>query len=225
MENIKIKELIEFNRKSAGNKKNFALRLRTRIKKEKSNSGGGHYWISSLSTIRNVFKTRNIELLNEKISILNDIISASDSDKKKIRFQRNLDVLLNFTDFDFDEITPSFELTFQTKIKSHSVIRINRLPILINPDFVVSFNNGDRNEIGAIWFVTFITGYKYWELGLFVEAMNKYLHKHYSEEFFINKSYCIAVDINTGRNISFQDVENGKAPYLLEQTITDINQM
>lgn len=42
------------------------------LKKEKkpNSESGGDYWITSLSAISNVFKTENVELLNEKISSL-----------------------------------------------------------------------------------------------------------------------------------------------------------
>lgn len=225
MEKIRIKELVDFRRKSERSKITFVNNLKLNKKSENDSSSGGDYWISSLSAIENSFKYNNKEFLGEKIDALNEKISAN-KDKRIInQFQRNVDILSSFGDFDFQEIKPNAELTFLKKPNDRSIIDINGLPIQAKPAHVFTFSINKSQEIGAVWFIAQLGGFDKGELGMFVDILYRYLDKHFSKDFYVNTSYCIAVDANKAQYVSYKDIEEGRIPKLLDQTINDLKKI
>lgn len=225
MKKIRIKELIKFRRKSERAKITLVNKLKLNQTLENDSSSGGDYWISCLSAIANTFKHDNVELLNEKIDLLIEKIKVTQDKRIKDEFQRNIDVLYNFGDFDFQELKPNAKLTYLKKPTHKSIFEIKGLPIQAKPDHVFTFSINNSEEIGAVWFIAQLDGFDRDELGMFVDILYRYLDKHYAEDFFVNTSYCIAVDVNKAQSVSYKDIEEGKIPRLLDQTVNDIKKL
>lgn len=225
MEKVTITELVDFRRKSERSKKTFANNLRLRQKSDNDDSEGGNYWISCLSAISNVFRYNNIDLLDEKIELLSEKIEVTEIKRIKSQFQRNIDILNNFEDFDFQDIKPNSDLTFLKKPTSKSIIDIKGFPVLVSPNHVFSFSINNSEEIGAVWFVAKLDGYNKSELGMFADILYRYLDKHFSNDFFVNTSFCIAVDVFNGQKVIYEDIEKGEIPILIEKTIDEINRL
>ncbi|MBB6328876.1 anti-sigma28 factor (negative regulator of flagellin synthesis) [Algoriphagus iocasae] len=224
MKKITIKNLIEFRRKSDRSKLTFLNNLR-KEKAKKGDDSGGDYWVSCNSAVLNSFKTGRKELLQVKIEELKEMILSTSYDNTKKRFQRNIDVLVGFQDFDLDAIKPKGPLEFLHQKKVNSILTIGGLPIEAKPNHVFSFTDGISEEIGAVWFVTKLNGYDRNELGMFAETIFRYLKQHYSQDFFINKDYCVVVDVITGRVVKYSEMESGIVSALLDDTIAQLGKL
>jgi hypothetical protein len=221
MKRITIKKLIEFRSKNDKTKKTFVANLK-RNKKAEDSSGGGDYWISCLSAIGNVFKYNDDNYSAEKIDLLKQKIELSDNKGTKTQFQRNIDILIGFEDFELKDIRPNAELVFLKKPKDKSIINIKGLPIQARPHHVFSFSENGSDEIGAVWFVSKLDGYKKSELGMFTEILYMYLEKHYSKEYFVNPEFCMTIDVVKGLQVNYKDLTSGKIPTLLDSTIDEL---
>ncbi|MCF8332262.1 MAG: hypothetical protein K9H84_07405 [Bacteroidales bacterium] len=226
MENIRIKELIEFRSKSDRAKRNFAHRLKQEpITEIKSPGSGGNYWVSCLSAINNAFKHNEMAFINEKIQEIDDKIKRYDRKSTKEQFQRNIDILENFIDFSIEEIRPDAELKFHTKPKEKSIIHFKNLFLKAQPDHVFSFSRNKSDEIGAVWFIAQLDGYTKSELGMFTEILYRYLKEHYEDDFYINSTYCVAIDVFNNQMVRYEDINQGKVSLILEQTIDEITKL
>jgi len=221
MEKVTVKNLIEFRGKNDLTKITFVNNLKK--EKQKSDDGsGGDYWISCLSAIRKIFRFDNKDFLDEKIDYLFNKIKVTEIKRIKDQFQRNIDILNNFKDFDFQHLKPNVDLNFLHQPKINSLIDIKGLPIESKPCYVYTFSKKSSEEIGGIWFVAKLRGFKKSELGMFVDILHRYLDKHYSKDFYINSDYCIAVDLFNGQEVNYSDIESGNIPILIDSTIEDI---
>jgi len=224
MEKVTIKKLIEFRKKNDQTKITFVNNLK-KEKKKSDDPSGGDYWISCLSAIRNTFKLNDIDLLDEKIELLTKKIKVSEIKRIKDQFQRNIDIIESFKDFDFEHLKPKVNLTYLKQPKFKSILDIKGLPIEAKPCHVFSFSENNSEEIGGIWFITKLNGYKKSELGMFSDILYRYLNKHYSKDFYVNPSYCVAVDLYNGIEVNYTEIQNGKIPILIDSTIEDIKKV
>jgi hypothetical protein len=224
MEKVTVKSLIKFRNKSERTRITFVNNLKK--EKEKSdNSSGGDYWISCLSVIKNTFKYSNIDLLDKKIELLENKIKASEIKRIKNQFQRNIDIINNFKDFDFEHLKPDGNLTFLKQIKSQFILEIKGYPIESKPCHIFTFSENNSEEIGGIWFIAQLKGFKKSELGMFTDILYRYLEKHYSKKFYVNPKYCIAVDLYNAQEVNYEKIKNGEVPVLIEQTLDEINKI
>lgn len=224
MEKITVKKLIEFRGKNDKTK----ITLVKNLNKEKAKSAdgsGGDYWISCLIVIRNAFKYANANLLDEKIELLENKIRVEEDKKIKDQFQRNLDIVNNFKDYDFQHLKPIGNLTFLPQPKDHSIINIKGFPVEAKPCHIFTFSNKKSEEIAGVWFVAQIDGFKKSELGMFAEMIYRYLDKHHSKDFYVNPDYCIAVDLYNGQEVSYSEIQNGKVPTLIDSTLDDLKEV
>ena len=229
MEKITIKELIEFRGRPSGKlKNNFAFKLKTRKPKEKledAKDSGGNYWAISTSSIYNTFKSGKDEYYDLKID---DVIlrqATTSSDKDKVMYQRNLDILNNFKEFDLHHLRPLDIANFETVHKEQKIILINNLPIYINPSFVFCFERNGKKEIGAVALIPQLGGYQKSQLGMFCEMLYKFLHKHYSNEYQIAEDFCIAIDTYNAQKVIYVELLTGKIPRLVDITIDEIKSL
>jgi len=223
MEKITIKNLIKFRGKNDQTKITFVSNLK-KDKIKSAGDSGGDYWISCLSAIRNAYKYDNVNLLDEKIHLLQDKISDEEDTKNKKQFQKNLDIVNNFKDYDFQHLKPNGDLNFLTQPKDRSILNIKGFPIEAKPCHIFTFSNNNSEEIAGIWFVAQIDGFKKSELGMFTDMIYRYLDKHYSKDFYVNPDYCIAVDLYNGHEVSYSEIKNGKVPILIDSTLDDLNE-
>lgn len=224
MEKITVKKLIEFRSKNERTRITFVNNL----KKEKNISdkeSGGDYWISCLSAIRNTYKYDKVNLIDEKIISLIDMITVTERKQTKDRFQCNIEILNNLKDYDFGNLKPNFDLTFLTQPKHQTILDIKDLPIEAKPCHIFTFSNNNSEEIGGIWFIAQMKGFKKSELGMFADILYRYLNKHYSNNFYVNPDYCTAVDLYNGKEVNYTDIQNGKIPILIDSTLDDLKKI
>ncbi|MBI5541242.1 MAG: hypothetical protein HY951_14345 [Bacteroidia bacterium] len=223
MKKITVKKLIEFKRKSDKSKITFVNNLKK--DKKPKNDSGGDYWITSLSAISNSFKTENLKLLDEKIEELRDKIKLTNNKNVKDQFQRNINVLENFKDFDLKETKPKSKLNYIKKHLSDMIVNINGLPIESRPRFVYSYSGTKDEEIGGIWFVAKLKGYTKTELGMFAEMIFRYIEKIHSGKYFVNPEYCIAIDVTDGKAVKYQEIIDEKISSVIESTIDELKKL
>ncbi|MEN3324812.1 hypothetical protein VP395_13825 [Mariniflexile soesokkakense] len=224
MKKVTVKNLIEFRGKNERTKITFVHNLK-RDKRKSEDSSGGDYWISCLSAIRNSFRLDDESLLDEKIKLLRDKIEVSEIKRIKDQFQRNLDIVNNFKDFDLKHLKPNTNLTFLKQPKVKSILDIKGLPIEAKPCHIYSFSENNSEEVGGIWFITKLNGFKKSELGMFTDILYRYLDKYYSKNFYVNPDYCVAVDLFNAQEINYSDIKSGKIPILIDNTIDELKNL
>jgi hypothetical protein len=224
MKKVTVKNLIEFRGKNERTKITFVHNLK-KEKKKSDDDSGGDYWISCLSAIRNSFRFDDMGLLDEKIDLLLDKIKVSDIKRIKNQFQRNIDILNSFKEYDFQNLKPDTDIEILKQTKAKHLLDINGLPIEAKPCHIYTFSKNNSNEIGGVWFVAQLSGFKESELGMFADLMYRYLDKHYSKDFYVNPEYCIAVDLYKGEEVSYSDIKSGKIPILIDSTIDELKKV
>ena len=133
IKNLTVKQIIEFRRKTLKNREVFIKKLN---KEKVSNESGGDYWISSTSAISRAFKSNNNEEIVRKINDLLTEIERTSYRKTKIMYQRNVEILHNYEDFDLNSLKPSNKIEFQKRPKILEIIEILKLPVRITPSHV-----------------------------------------------------------------------------------------
>lgn len=224
MEKLTVKNLIKFRGKNDKTKITFVNNLR-KEKNDAENSSGGDYWICCLSAIRNAYKSDNVDLLDEKIDLLQGKIKIAKHKNTKEQFQKNIDIISNLKDYDFRHLKPNFNLTFLKQPKYQTIIDIKGFPIEAKPCHIYTFSNNKSEEIGGIWFVAQLEGFTKSELGMFADILYRYLNKHYSKDFYVNPEYCIAVDLYNGQEVNYIEIQTGKIPILIDSTLDDLNKI
>lgn len=225
MKKVTVKNLIEFRSKNSDRTKLTFVNNLKKDKKKSDDDSGGDYWISCLSAIRNTFKYSDEDLLDEKIDLLHEKIKVSEDKRIKNQFQRNIDILNSFKDFDFKHIKPNSELTFIKQPKQRSLLDINGLPIEAKPCHIFSFSENNSEEVGGVWFIAKLKGFKKSELGMFTDIMHRYLEKYFSSDFFVNPDYCVAIDLFNGQDLSYSEILKGDVPILIDSTIEEIKKV
>lgn len=224
MKKITVKQLIKFRGKNDRTKITFVNNLK-KEKKKLDDSSGGDYWISCLSAVRNAFKNDDANLLDEKIDFLNDKIRVSEIKRIKDQFQRNIDIVNNFKDYDFESLKPNTDLVFLKQVKDQSLLDIKGFPVEAKPCHIFSFSQNNSEKIGGVWFIAQLKGFKKSELGMFTDILYRYLDKHYSKKFYVNPDYCFAIDIYNGKEINYTEIINGNIPILIDSTLDDLKEM
>lgn len=140
-------------------------------------------------------------------------------------YQRNIEILHNFEDFSFSDFKPKFELQYLLKSKDKSILTIKGIPIQVLPHHVFTYEENKIKKIGAIWFVSKLEGYKTSELGIFAEALYKYLKLNYSNNYQVISKFCISVDVINLNNVSYDKIENNEIPSILNSTLESIREI
>lgn len=231
MDKFDIKDIIRFKRRKEPYKKGFLISLENREKIKKANkernekSRGGDFWVICLRAIEAVFKTNEKNSYDNKIKILEGKIEKEKVRRNKVQYEANLNVMLNFTDFDFSEVIPGKEIKILSHAKETEIIDINGLSVKANPTIIFSFENEAINEIGGISFIAQKEGFKKSELGIFTETYFKYLNKNYFKDYVINPHYIIAIDVVEVKMVRHDQILNGEIVPLLESTIEEIKKL
>lgn len=226
MQKITIKELIEFKRKiSEKSKKKFADKLKHRKEKEKTdNDGGGDYWVTSTSCIYNVFKHDSKEFYDSKIEELQSKFESVDDIRIKSMYERNINILTNFKDFDINDLRPLNISKFETVHKDSKIVTIGNLPLYINPTLLFCHERNGKKEMGALWLIPQLEGFTKSELGMFCEMLYKFLVKNFSTDYQISEDYCVAIDTFNAQVVIYNDLLNGTIPFLINKTIDEIKE-
>lgn len=163
--------------------------------------------------------------MDEKIDLLNDKIEVSEIKRIKDQFNRNIDILNGFKEYDFQQLKPNSEIQILKQLKTKSVLDINGLGIEAKPCHIYTFSENGSDEIGGVWFIAKLDGFKKSELGMFADLVFRYLDKHYSKDFYVNPEYCIAVDLFNGQEIKYSEIKNGDIPVLIDSTIDELKKI
>ena len=225
MKKITVKKLIEFRGKNNRTRITLVHNLKKDTIKSDDSSQGGDYWISCLSSIRNAFKNDNMDFLDEKIDLLNAKIKVSEIKRIKEQFQRNIDIINSFKEYDFQHLKPNTVLTFLKQLKQNTILDIKKIPIEAKPCHIFTFTKDNKQQIGGIWFIAQLKGFKKSELGMFADILYRYLKKHYSKDFNVNPSFCIAVDLFNSQDVNYSDIKNSSIPILIDSTIDEIKKL
>jgi hypothetical protein len=213
LEKLPVKKLIEFRRLSKVRKVTFVNNLKVG-KKSTSDSSGGNYWVRSVSAISRAFKENDTSYIIDKIEEVKNLYDLNQRTQTKTMYKRNIDTLERYKDFDFTLWRPSVKLKFIPK--PHSILEMNGLPIQILPNHVFSYGAKNNQSIGAIWFVVWQDGFKSSDLGIYSEALYRYLSSHFIKNYLINPASCIIVDILSMESISYNEVFNGEVSSLVD---------
>lgn len=225
MNELTIKNIVNFRTKSDRSKKTFALNLKLEKERKAIDEGGGDYWISSLSAISNAYKLDDIQPIYDKINELKDKYEITEDLRPKVMYKRNLDILHQFETFDLDRLRPSDDMKILKQHKENQILTLKGLPIKVTPNYVFRFLKNDVFVIGAIWFIAQLDGFKKSDLGMFADIMYRYLQTHYSKEHDISPEYCIAVDVFNGYDINYLQLKEKVVPQILIPTIDEINKL
>ena len=224
MRKINVKELIDFRRKSDRRKNTFITELKaTDVIEEEVSSGGRDYWIRSLTALSAAFKDSDNAIISERIeNILNDY-DPKMLEKTKKMYDRNLQILHNFEDYDFNDLKPTSEIKILSKSRKKGTLEIKGLPIKILLHQIYSFRNLEDIEcIGSILFLAKLDSYKPHELGIFAEAVFRFLYDNYGDNYVLSPSDIKITDVMINETVSYQMVLDGQIPSLLYSTLDEI---
>ncbi len=210
--------MVEFRRLPETRQLTFTNRLK--VAKEGSSSDGGNYWVRSISTISNAFKENDSQIIRDKLDEVSNLYNLTQRSQTKTMYKRNIDILSKYKDFDFTTWRPSVDLCFQKK--PNSLLEMNGLPIQIRPNHVFSYGAQNNQSIGGIWFITWLDGFKLGDLGIYSEALHRYLSSYFSNNYIINPAACMVVDVSKMQVVGYDKVLNGEIPSLLDSTIEKI---
>lgn len=226
MKNLSVKEIVEFRSKSERAQKNFANNIKIdRNKVENDSEGGGDYWITCLSAISNSYKLRDVQPILAKREELEGKLEAAENFNTKNMYTRNIEILNSFESFDFTNIRPSAKMNFLKKKKNDYILIVKGIPIQVKPHYVFSFENNGRQEVGAIWFIAKLKGFKRNELGIFTDILYRYLLTHFSDQYSINSNFCVAVDVFKKVEVSYLQLENNEITKVLDSTLDTIKSL
>ncbi|MEO8965592.1 MAG: hypothetical protein ABI370_13080, partial [Gammaproteobacteria bacterium] len=102
---------------------------------------------------------------------------------------------------------------------------IDNFPLYINPSVLFCHERRGKNELGAIWLVAQVNGYKKSELGMFCEMLFEFLTKNYSDNYQISEDLCIAIDTFNAQKITYQELKNNDVPFLIKKTLREIKNL
>lgn len=218
IEKLPVKKIIEFRRLSKTRKATFTNNLKV-IKKSVSGDGG-NYWVRSVSAISKAFKENNNSIIIDKIEEITNLHNLNQRSQTKTMYQRNIDILDKFKNFDFTQWRPASNLNFLSK--PNSVLEMNGLPIQILPNHIYSYGVKNNQSIGGIWFIIWQDGFKQSDLGIYSETLFRYLSSYFSEKYTINPAACLIVDLTNKQSISYNKIIKGSIPSILDDTMKSV---
>lgn len=224
MKNLTVKNIIEFRNKTDRSKRRFVEDMRLDIEKDRSD-GGGDYWVSSVSALCNAYKQNDLRFVKDKMDELEEKLANTEIKTTKDMYKRNIEILYNYEDFDFKKLQPQRKMAFQRKPKAYSVLTLKGLQIQSNPSHVFTFERNGVKEIGAIWFIAKLGGYKKDELGMFADILFRYLNTNYPDDYVLNSKYCVAVDVVNVHQVSYAQIQKAEIPEILVTTIGEIKRL
>lgn len=89
----------------------------------------------------------------------------------RVKYDRNIQILHNYEDFDCRSITPSENIEIKSKIGKRGVIELHKLNIKVGMHNIYTFEDNEMPYMGSVFFAAKIKGYKIAELGMFAEVI------------------------------------------------------
>lgn len=222
MKRLTAKKLIEFRaKKSDATRETFMKNFLT--PRDPLDEGGGDYWISCLSAIAAASRFNENDLISTKITEL--VLKKRHSSKSisKTMFQRNIDILENYRKYIFSKVIPARATDVKSELRSKVQLSVRGLRIEVLPSHVFSFKNKGVDEVGVIWFVAQLDGFKEEELGIFLDLAYRYLRTQY-KGYTINPKNCIVIDVFKEHEVNYSQVLSGQIPSVLAAAIDQFNE-
>jgi hypothetical protein len=221
LNHLTIKKLVDFRKLSERSQLTFANNLKIPIKpKVNEDESGGNYWIRSTSGVSTAFKENDTDVIRERIEALQTDYESNDNRLTRIMYERNLDILYKYEDFDFSIWYPTPSLNFISKTRES--LTIKDIPLKIFPHHVFSYGDKESPKVGAILFVTSIDGYELEDLGIFSEAVFKYLTEQHSKKYEVDPKFCLTVNTATLQAATYQQILDGKIKSQFVNTINTL---
>lgn len=224
MRTLSVKNIIDFARKSDRSKKSFADNLKLETKK-KIDDGGGDYWITSISAISNSFRSNDLSFIITKKAELEEKVRITEFDNTKSMYKRNISILSAYEDFEIAVWRPSNKINFIKKHSEDSNLTLRGINVKVDPHHIFTFEKNDSKQLGAIWFVAKLDGYRPSELGLFTDVLFRNLKANYAKGFDLNPRYCIAVDVVNKFEVNYLQLQESEVPRILMKTLNELNRL
>lgn len=147
MKKISVKNIVAFRNRSDKSKKAFLNSLNR--ERDINSESGGDYWVRSLSALSATIKEKSVEPIKNKITdILRDSVPNLTKQTKDM-YARNLNVLHNYENFNFENWLP-IDYKVLSKTSKKGIIDIDDIPVQITPSQVFVFENDDIKCVGAV---------------------------------------------------------------------------
>jgi len=226
MRKLSVKNLVDFRKRSDRGKRNFIESIKSN-KAPTITEGGGDYWTISLSAVGNAFKRNDLEIINEKVDEVQQKLKSAKAKVSQTMYYRNITILQNYLNLDLNKLRPGEKLLFQKKSTGNTLLPIKGLEIEVDAKryHAYTFGKKDEENIGAVWFITQVNGYRIEEIGMFCEMLYKFLKHNYAKKYELNSKYCVAVDMLSGQIVSYSQIEDGSIPQVLTPTLDAINKL
>ena len=226
MKKLTIGNIVDFRTKSPVSQITLIKELnKPKEPKEESEGSGGHYWISSLSAIRNALKQDNKLPILEKTEQLEEKLETESKGINKIRWQKNIDMLNRFENYDFSILQPKVPFEVLKGLDGKAPLIIHGVPVTLIPDYIVAFEEKGVKKIGSAMFVGRTKQFQSPDLAIFNDALYRYVVTNVSSEYEVSKELCQVVDVMDLSLVKYTDVESGKTPSHLDNTLIDIKKL
>ncbi|GAB4036725.1 hypothetical protein [Spirosoma gilvum] len=222
MKKISVKNIIVFRKKSDKFKKNF-LKSLTKDKVNDSESGG-NYWVRSISALSNAFRANDNQYIKDKIDDISVDYNSSKRQQTRDMYERNLNILHNYEDFDFSTWHPNKTFQILEKANKKPIIEIDKVPVQVLPNQIFTFTKDKTAYVGAIWFIAKLDRYSKAEFGIFAETLFNYLYNNFSKDYEISPENCLVVDVLNIDEVNYQMVLDGRIPAILKETLKSIRE-
>jgi hypothetical protein len=223
MKKIPVNDIVKFRSLGDIAKRNFANRVKLNKSKLKPDGSGGNYWTIAVSAIAKAYRENSLQIIKDKIDEFEEKLKKTKNPSTKAQFKSNIDILRTYENFDFKRWPPIGEIKF---FKSYRIVLpIKDLQIEVGPSHVFWLTNGETKEVGAMWIVAKKNGYKMEELGIFTDALYRYIKNEYGKENVLNSKYCLAIDVVSNYEVNYSQLERDQFPFLLNKIVDDIKKL
>jgi hypothetical protein len=219
---VSVMELVRFRRLSERSQATFANNLKIPKKPKSDNSdSGGNYWVRSVSCVSNAFKKNDNKLIQNKIDEITNAYNSAKLERTRTMQKRNLEILYNYINFDFASWWPTDNI--QILANPQLTLTIKGIPLQVIPSCIFSYENDGEKNVGGLWFVCWLDGFKHDDLGIFSESLFRYLSFLFEKPYKVEPKDCYIVDISTMDRSTYQELLDGKVDPMLEKTINTLN--
>lgn len=222
MKELPIKKIIEYNTYSDRRKATMLGNLKVESLFS-NNTAARDYWHRSLTAIRKSFRLNDYQFLIDRIESISDDLSKTSVRTTKIMYERNIQILRNFLEFDYKRLLPPHKVRFIPQTTEVSIISVNGIQLKIHGDDLFSYECDHVKHVGAVWFLASKDGYNNDELAIFVDALYRMLDNNLSDDYIVNTDYCLVVDAMKKNILSYSQIMGKPTKSKLDLIVSEIS--